>query len=83
MMGDIYAHRLLNISATASKNGEGGLFNQRHNLITSPLLSETVEFPRKPDLIGNARQESHYIASGHRLFGRLPSRVLHWERGYG
>ena len=41
MMGEIYAHGLLNIAATASADGNGGLFNQRVDLLTSPCLLES------------------------------------------
>lgn len=40
-MGEVYAHGLLNIAATASEDGGGGLFNQACDPSTSPCLVAT------------------------------------------
>lgn len=41
MMGEIYAHCLLNMAATAFADGNGGLFDQPANLLISPCLLES------------------------------------------
>lgn len=40
-MGEVYAHGLLNIAATASEDSRGGLFNQNRDPSTSPCLVAT------------------------------------------
>jgi hypothetical protein len=43
MMGEIYANGLLNIAATASSDGSGGLFHQPANSPASPLILKSLD----------------------------------------
>ncbi|KAH7309318.1 heterokaryon incompatibility protein-domain-containing protein [Rhexocercosporidium sp. MPI-PUGE-AT-0058] len=43
MMGSVYAQGHLNIAATYSNNGDGGLFNQSNDLSASPCVIQMTE----------------------------------------
>ncbi|KAH9213253.1 heterokaryon incompatibility protein-domain-containing protein, partial [Leptodontidium sp. 2 PMI_412] len=47
VMGSVYAQGHLNIAATYSKNGEGGLFNQSNELSASPCIIQMTDNDEK------------------------------------